>query len=246
MVDIEHPILLNEFSKIGIEPNGIMSLPEDVKRALRNEMPTPIIIISYNSHGEKRELPVRLQTSTALNGTPMLTVYGLRKEMTNIYSLSAAEFKKLCEGEIIIQRPGNKQVYLQADPQTNNILSLPEDKLRLSEKLQSVEKLLDFELGAEQKQRILEGKPVTLDIGGEKSTLGVDLKQPNAFKILKGDLEEWKRQKEIEYDIAHPEFIGLVQTEQNRWEYMMVQKHGLNSPELKNNSPQVKQGGMKV
>ena len=248
MVDLEHPILLNEFSKIGINPEAVAALPDDVRRALRNELPTPIIIVSYNANGDIIKLPVRLQTSTSVNGAPMLTVYGLRKELNNIYSLSPAEFESIKKGDIVVLRPGDKTIYLQADPLTNNIISLPEHKLKLADRLKSVEKILDFELGSEQKQRIMEGKPVTLDIGGEKSTLGVDLKEPNAFKILKGDMHEWQRQKEIEYDIAHPEFLGLVQTEQNRWEYMMIQKKGLSlgGDAIKANSEQVKHGGMKI
>lgn len=31
----------------------------------------------------------------------------------------------------------------------------------------------------------------------------------------------------MEYDDAHPEFIGLVQTDKNRWEYQQVMLKGM-------------------
>lgn len=246
MVDIEHPILLNEFSKLGIKPSTISCFPDEVKKALRNELPTPVILITLNKDKEQRVMPVRLQTSISNSGEPVLLVYGMNKELQNLQALSPEDFSKIKDGDVLVSKIDDKRVYYQYDPDTNNILSLKEGSLRMDEKLQSVEKILDIELGTEQKKRILEGNPVTVNVGGEESTLGIDLKSPNAFKMLKGNLDEWQRQKEIDYDIAHPEFIGLVQTDQNRWEFLMIQKEGLNSPTLKESQPQLKQGGMKL
>ena len=35
-------------------------------------------------------------------------------------------------------------------------------------------------------------------------------------------MKEWDRQQKIKFDIEHPEYVGLVQTDQNRWEYKQI------------------------
>ena len=85
-----------------------------------------------------------------------------------------------------------------------------------------MEKLNDIELGTQQKQQIREGKPIELNVGGEKVSVGVDLKEPQGFKVIQGNLKEWERQQKLRYDEQHPEYLGLVMTDKNRWEYRQV------------------------
>ena len=35
-------------------------------------------------------------------------------------------------------------------------------------------------------------------------------------------MKEWERQQNLKYDELHPEYIGLVVTDKNRWEYQQV------------------------
>lgn len=53
-------------------------------------------------------------------------------------------------------------------------------------------------------------------------SVGVDLKEPQGFKVIQGDLKEWERQQKLRYDEQHPEYLGLVMTDKNRWEYRQV------------------------
>ena len=66
------------------------------------------------------------------------------------------------------------------------------------------------------------GKPVELNVGGEKVSVGIDLKELQGFKLIKGDMKEWERQQKLRYDEIHPEYLGLVMTDKNRWEYQKV------------------------
>ena len=61
-----------------------------------------------------------------------------------------------------------------------------------------------------------------LEVGDQKVTVGVDLREPVGFKVMQGDMEEWKRQQAILYDDAHEGYMGYVQTDENRWEYKQV------------------------
>lgn len=53
--------------------------------------------------------------------------------------------------------------------------------------------------------------------------MDIDLKNPNFFRTLHGDLNEWEYNKKMEYDILHPEYLGVVKTDENRWEYHQTQ-----------------------
>ena len=35
-------------------------------------------------------------------------------------------------------------------------------------------------------------------------------------------MKEWERQQKLHYDEVHPEYLGLVMTDKNRWEYQKV------------------------
>ena len=85
-----------------------------------------------------------------------------------------------------------------------------------------MEKVNNIELGMQQKQQVREGKPVELNVGGEKVSVGIDLKEQQGFKLVKGDMKEWERQQKLRYDEIHPEYLGLVMTDKNRWEYQKV------------------------
>ena len=85
-----------------------------------------------------------------------------------------------------------------------------------------MEKVNDIELGMQQKQQVREGKPVELNVGGEKVSVGIDLKEQQGFRLIKGDMKEWERQQKLRYDEIHPEYLGLVMTDKNRWEYQKV------------------------
>ena len=82
----------------------------------------------------------------------------------------------------------------------------------------------DITLGQNQRQAIREGKPVELEVGDTKVTVGVDLRQNSGFKAIDGDMSEWKRQQEIKWDMANPGQMGYWQTDENRWEYKQVQE----------------------
>ena len=172
-----------------------------------------------------------------------LAVLGIDREKAD--SLPADVKEKLASGEVtpLLQvsiRAQNGDVItlplklqLTTDQQGNPALlaypvraALETDRykalLQLEQKLKDMEKLNDIELGTQQKQQIREGKPIELNVGGEKVSVGVDLKEPQGFKVIQGNLKEWERQQKLRYDEQHPEYLGLVMTDKNRWEYRQV------------------------
>ena len=41
-------------------------------------------------------------------------------------------------------------------------------------------------------------------------------------QLIKGDMKEWERQQKLRYEEIHPEYLGLVMTDKNRWEFQKV------------------------
>ena len=243
----------DKLALVGITKDGINSMPETLRSALLSGIKTPLIEARMKSdNGWEFLVPLRIQLTRDQDGQPLMLVFPIHKELNVIPGLSRDDNALLMNGEVILRNIGRasspEMCYLQFDPESNYILHKAAKDVAVADKLNDVEKINDITLGAEQKKRAREGKPVELNVGGEKVTVGVDLRHPNHFKTLKGDMNEWERQQAINYDIEHPEFMGFVQTDQNRWEYRMVvdELSGKKSMNLKNSPKQTKSSGMKI
>ena len=193
---------------LGIDREKADSLPADVKEKLASGEVTLLLQVSIRAqNGDVITLPLKLQRNKAL-------------------LLTDQEAERLTKGEVIrkaVEVRGEKtQQFLQLDPETKSVVHRRVTDIQLEQKLKDMEKLNDIELGTQQKQQIREGKPVELNVGGEKVSVGVDLKEPQGFKVIQGDLKEWERQQKLRYDELHPEYLGLVMTDKNRWEYRQV------------------------
>lgn len=181
-------------------------------------------------NGDVITLPLKLQMIADKDGNPALIAYPVRAELeaerNKVLRLTPQEAGRLAKGEVIqkaVEVNGEKtQQYLQLDPETKSVIHRRVTDIEIERKLKDMEKVNDIELGTQQKQQVRDGKPVELNVGGEKVSVGIDLKEPQGFKLIKGDMKEWERQQKLRYDDLHPEYLGLVMTDKNRWEYQQV------------------------
>lgn len=259
-MELGHTFIFTELpyqklEQLGISKKQADNLPMDYKNRLLNGELTPLVIVSMKNHlGETVSVPMKMRMENRRDGSVGLTVFPARKEMSrdarNAFGLSHAEESELMKGNIILKTEemnGIKvQQYLQLDPETKTVISRAPKDVKMLERLQTVEKVNDIELGLQQKQQAKEGKPIELNVGGEKVSVGINLQEPKGFKVITGDLKEWERQKQIKYDIQHPEYVGIVQTDENRWEYrnfLETQKMGQSNGQTRNFD---RQNGMKL
>lgn len=174
----------------------------------------------------------------------------LEAERSGILRLTEQEAARLNSGEVIqkaVEINGEKtRQYLQLDPETKSVIHRRVTDVQIEQKLKDMEKVNDIELGTQQKQQVREGKPVELNVGGEKVSVGVDLKEPQGFKVIQGDLKEWERQQKLRYDERHPEYLGLVMTDKNRWEYLKVVDRQSQERALKFHSSPKESKGLKI
>lgn len=216
---------------LGIDRKKADLLPQEVKEKLASGEVTPLMQVSINArNGDIITLPVKLQLTADKNGNPALIAYPVRAELeverNKVLRLTEQEAARLRNGEVLqktVEVNGEKtQQYLQLDLETKSVIHRKVTDIRLEQKLKDMEKVNDIELGTQQKQQVREGKPIELNVGGEKVSVGVDLKEPQGFKVINGDMKEWERQQKLRYDEQHPEYLGLVMTDKNRWEYQKV------------------------
>ena len=235
-----------KLAALGIDREKADSLPKEVKEKLASGEVTPLMQVSISArNGDIITLPLKLQLTTDQQGNPALMAYPVRavleKERNQVLRLTEQEAERLNKGEVIqkaVEVNGEKtQQYLQLDPETKSVFHRRVTDVQLEQKLKDMEKVNDIELGMQQKQQVREGKPIELNVGGEKVSVGVDLKEPQGFKVIQGDMKEWERQQKLRYDEQHPEYLGLVMTDKNRWEYQQVVDKQSQERALKLNAP---------
>ena len=225
---LEEEIPYEKLEKIGITRKGVLSMPKDIIEPLVNGKVTPLIMTRYKAdNGKVIEMPMKLQLDRAENGDVRLMTYQVRKDIERENpKLSDKELELVKNGETIkkeVKEDGmRKQKYIQLDQETKSFILKDAAAVKITDKLREMEKIKDIGLGENQKQAAIEGKPIELNVGDQKVTVGVDLREPQGFKVVNGDMQEWEKQMKIRYDNEHEGFMGYVQTDENRWEYQKV------------------------
>jgi len=65
--------------------------------------------------------------------------------------------------------------------------------------------------------------------------------------VIRGDMKGGERQQKLRYDEQHPEYLGLVMTDKNRWEYQQVVDKQSQERALKLRAPKAEQSkGLKL
>ena len=224
---LEKDIPYGKLAKLGVSKEKTLSMPKDLLETFLSGKVTPLIQAKVQSQsGTVYEVPLKLQLVQDRTSKVQLMTYPIRKEMVSDISLSDDEKKRLRKGDTIrkeIKEDGVRRMqFIQMDNETKSLIKRNVSNLRLPEQIAQMEKINDIQLGMNQKEAIKEGKPIEIEVGHEKVSVGVDLKEPQGFKVVKGDMAEWERQQKIKYDIVNEGFMGYVLTDQNRWEYKQV------------------------
>lgn len=218
---LSEPGIMRQLAIFGIDAEAYKAMPEEVRKALEQKALTPLVVAQFTlPNGRKMNIPARMQIVDTAKGKT-LVLYPKHNTLINDLGAPKTQIDVLKKGRPVLRNievNGEKKLYmLQFDRETNSIIREPLKKME--SKLQAMDTIKDIQLGLDQKKAILEGRPVMLEVGDQKVVMGVDLREPQGFRVLNGDLDEWKRRQAIAYDIAHPEYVGIVQTEQNKWEF---------------------------
>lgn len=224
----EENIPYEKLETLGISRSNVLDLPREVLDPLMDGRVTPLIMTRYHAeNGKTIEMPMKLQLVKGEEGEVNLMTYQVRRDIERAtVRLNNHDTARLEKGQALqkeITENGRKRKkYVQLDPETRSLMLRDKATLQIAERLREVEKVKDIELGTNQKQAVIEGKPVELAVGDQKVTVGIDLREPQGFKVVNGDMNEWERQAKIRYDEGREDFMGYVMTDENRWEYRKV------------------------
>lgn len=226
-VFLESDVPYGKFAKLGISKEKYLSMPKEILEPLMSGKVTPLIQAHVRSRsGTEYSVPMKLQMMRDRDGKIMLMTYPVRRDVVNDMRLNERELSSLRQGEVLRKEVNDNGVrrmqFIQLDRETKSLIKRNVGTLKLSEQMAQLEKIKDISLGQNQKDAIKEGKPVELTIGDQKVTVGVDAKEPQGFKVVNGNLDEWERQQKIRYDDSHVGYMGYVMTDKNRWEYQEV------------------------
>lgn len=240
---------MEKLAKVGITADSLRSMPKEMKQALTEGRVTPLFKAAVRlEDGRVISLPMKAQLVRDEHDRTLLMTYPVRKKIANELGLSGPELEKVKQGGVIRKEVedeyGRRLAFVQLDKETRSLMYRSISSVKMEEQLRTQEKVKDIELGTNQKQAMLQGKPVELELGDTKVTVGVDLKQPEGFRVVNGDMQEWDRQQKMRYDDAHEEFFGYVMTDENRWEYQKVVER--NSVKSEEKITEKRQQGMKM
>ena len=221
------PVPFDKFARIGIFPKDLERMPEELRSAILTGELSPLMRLNVPvGDNSSVSIPMKIQLVYDKDDRLQLLTYQVHQKPDNSLRLNATEIERVRRGDVILKefREGDrrKMRYVQLDKETNSLMYRDVATVRWEERLQEVDKIRDIGLGIGQKEALASGKPVELEVGDLKIIVGVDLREPQGFRVVKGDMEEWKRQQAIRYDDAHEGFMGYVQTDENRWEYRQV------------------------
>ena len=221
------PVPFDKFAKIGIYPKDLMRMPKDLRDSILSGELSPLMRVNVPvGDNSAVSIPMKIQLVHDKDGHLQLLTYQIHRELDNNLKLNDTELERVRKGDVIqkeFQEDGKRKMrYVQLDKETNALMYRDVATVNFEKKLQEVDRIKDIGLGIGQKEALVSGKPVELEVGDQKVTVGVDLREPVGFKVMQGDMEEWKRQQAIRYDDAHEGYIGYVQTDENRWEYKQV------------------------
>lgn len=224
---LENDIPYDKLAKLGISKETALSMPKRLLEPFLNGEVTPLIRARVRSrNGDLYEVPMKLQMIKDRTGKVLLMTYPVHNRLSNEMHLSQSEQDKLQDGNIIrkeINDNGTRRMqFIQMDRETKSLIRGNAKDLRIPEQIANLEKVKDIQLGQNLKDAIKEGKPVELNVGDQKVTVGLDNREPSGFKVVNGDMEEWKKQEMIKFDLVNEGFMGYVMTDKNRWEYQQV------------------------
>lgn len=192
---LEKELPYESLKKIGIDKNSILSMPKELIEPLLSGKVSPLLRTTIATNdGRNIVMPMKLQLSRRENGEVKVLAYPVRREVLNDMKMNSSQMDHLKRGDIVLkeftENNSKRKYFVQLDNETNSLIKKSVSKIRMQDKLANFEKINNIELGINQKKAALEGKPIELTVGDKKMSVGVDLKEPQGFKIVQGDFKE--------------------------------------------------------
>lgn len=224
-----------ELKKIGMTEEAFLDLPKDsIDRILTGNL-SPLMKMTFVDkdgnamkvpesmkleQNEDMTVPVKFRLERDADGKVTLMLHPKKSEIDlkiGDTQLTADQVKRMKNQESVLTevRKGGKdeKCYVQLDQDLNVVHMVREKDVVIPNAIG------DVVIGTKQAQQIREGKPVQLEVGDTKVTVGVDINSRNGFRIVEGDMDLWRQRKLEQWDKVTPGVKGYWKTSENGWEY---------------------------
>lgn len=211
-------VAFDSLKEFGIEQKDVLRFPKEVLDRMLTGRPSPLMQFNYRRQdGQQMTFLGKIHLAQDAEGVTQARILPVYREMDNRYGLEENLVEALKKGDVVLATPENSKVeenlYLQLDRETKTLNEAKERELHLPNTIG------DVEIGLAQRQQFREGKPVELEKGDTKVTVGVDLDDVTGYKVINGDMEKWKENKLIKWDMSRPDITGYWKTGENGWTY---------------------------
>ncbi len=206
----------DDLKNVGIDKNDFMNLPISILDRLMTGRLSPLLSLNVPIEDCNFEFIGKIAFERDSKKKIQLKVFPIKKDIDKgDIPLTNDEIQKLKDGRIIKKRIpiDAKKVfsYIQLDTDTNNLISTHVGSVYIPERI------FDYVLSPEEIEKIKSGEP--LEIEKENITVGIDLESKSGITHIKGNLEDWKLSKLIEWDRLNPLVTGFWCTSENGWQY---------------------------
>lgn len=186
----ENEIPYEDFERMGFSQEMIDDLPEAIMNRLLSGEKTPLLSSSKNDSNDN-PMKATIWMSREENGV----VTGFYRPYDNVrdYSdFSKSQQKTLLSGGVVLtELKGQPSSFYQMDEDTNRILSCPADCL-----INNFNGLKNNISAYIDEKSFSEGKLQTVMSGGNMITVGIDLSDSKGYRVVEGDRQNWKQEKE--------------------------------------------------
>lgn len=222
----ENDIPYQQFAKLGYTKEMISELSRKDLEQLLSGRRTSLLPIKH-IEGQDREFDIKAKFSLVRNqdGTVSLKVHPIREEINNDIKLSVHELNKVKDGHVIQKKIDGEKYMVQLDKENNELMKVKAKDIMIPHNIGNIE------LSTSQREHLKKGNPILLEDTSYKIAVSIDLNTRSGLKAQ--NLNDMTLEEKIAFDRVNPGVIGYLQTDQNRNEYMEVQRQNSGSQKIK-------------
>lgn len=228
-----------QLEKLGITEEKFLDFPKDSIDRIMTGNTSPLMKMKFVDNdgnamkvpeslnvfqNEEGIVPTKFRLLREANGKVRVELMLRRNELNLMLgetAITKEQLERLKNQESVrtaIRKFGKDEMcYVQLDSELNILQMTKEKEVIIPNAIG------DVTIGTEIEQRLREGKPVELEVGDTKVTVGVDLNARNGFRVVEGDMDLWKQRKLEQWDRITPGVKGYWRTTENGWDYELHQ-----------------------
>lgn len=187
--------------RFGLTREMIEDLPMRVLEDICNGRHSPVLPVRVtDEHGGQIESRSRFAFIRMDDGQVDVVFYPALKS-SPLERYDEAQQKQLLDGKAIVAEVEtadgrHSKVFVQIDPETNQVMSVPTPIIARNLQVLAEE----LHLGTVEIKGLQHGEPMTLAVEGDPVTVGIDLKSRTGIRFCPGDEQKWKEQTKHEWD----------------------------------------------